>query len=226
MTAHDWWPDELAHAGTEHLDPSYVEGYDAKAQTDWADDVERLLALGIGPESTVVDLGAGTGTFAQAIRPYVGEVVAVDVSPAMVEHMRANGVEAVRAGLLTYDGPPVDAVVSRNVLHHLPDFWKAIALDRVARMLRPGGIFLLRDIVYAFEPSEIDRIDAWLAGAPDDPAQGWTRAQLAGHVRDEHSTFTWLLEPILEHAGFEIRDRWTSEGGIYASYWCIRCSPA
>ena len=197
----------------------YVATYDAKAQTDWSDDIATLLESGIGPASTVVDLGAGTGAFAHALSPYVARVVAADVSPAMVAHMRASGLDAVRAGLLTYDGPAVDAVVSRHVLHHLPDFWKAVALERIAQMLRPGGILLLRDIVYAFDPRDVEpRIDAWLDGAPNDPAQGWTRAQLAEHVRDEHSTFTWLLEPMLERAGFEIRRRETSDSGIYARY--------
>ncbi len=35
---------------------------------------------------------------------------------------------------------------------------------------------------------------------------GWTRPELAEHVRDEHSTFTWLLEPMIERAGFDISD--------------------
>lgn len=227
MSTPDWWLDETGHAGPEHLDPSYVAGYDAKAQTDWSDDIATLLELGIGAESTVLDLGAGTGAFAQAIQPHVARVIAVDVSPAMVAHMRANGLDGVHAGLLTYDGPPADAVVSRNVLHHLPDFWKAVALDRIAQLLRPGGVFLLRDIVYAFDPRDIEpRIEAWHAGAADDPSRGWTRGQLAEHVRDEHSTFTWLLEPMLDRAGFEIRERWTSDGGIYAAYRCERRSPS
>lgn len=223
--ARDWWLDETAHAGPEHLDPAYVSGYDAKAQTDWSDDIVTLRELGIGAESTVLDLGAGTGSFAAAIAPHVARVIAVDVSPAMVAHMRAQGVDAVHAGLLTYDGPSVDAVVSRNVLHHVPDFWKAIALERIAQLLRPGGAFLLRDIAYAFAPRDAEQaIEAWLRNAADDPARGWTREQLAEHVREEHSTYTWLLEPMLERAGFQIRTRWTSEGGIYAAYCCVRCS--
>jgi SAM-dependent methyltransferase len=221
----DWWLDEIAHAGQEHLDAAYVAGYDAKAQTDWSDDIATLRGLGIGGESTVLDLGAGTGSFAIAIRPHVARVIAVDVSPAMVELMRARDIDAVHAGLLTYDGPTVDAVVSRNVLHHLPDFWKAIALERIANLLRPGGVLLLRDIVYAFEPRDAERaIETWLGNASSDPAEGWTREQLAEHVRDEHSTFIWLLEPMLARAGFEIRHRWSSDGGIYATYCCVRCS--
>jgi hypothetical protein len=37
-------------------------------------------------------------------------------------------------------------------------------------------------------------------------------------VRDEHSTFTWLLEPMIERAGFRIEDAAYSQDAIFASY--------
>lgn len=221
----NWHLDELAHAGSEHLDPEYVVAYDRKSPTDWSEDVAQLLALGVRATSTVVDLGAGTGTFARAIAPHVARVIAVDVSEAMVAAMRKHGVEAVRAGFLSYEheGEPPDAVFTRNSLHHLPDFWKAVALERIARLLRPGGVLLLRDIVYSFEPREAEQaINSWLNSAPTDASKGWTAAQLAEHVREERSTFTWLLEPLIEHVGFEIRERWLSPNRIYAAYTCVR----
>jgi SAM-dependent methyltransferase len=172
----------------------------------------------------VVDLGAGTGAFALAVAPHVARVVGVDVSEAMVQLMRARGVEAVRAGFLDYEheGEPPAAVFTRNALHHLPDFWKVIALNRVAGMLRPGGVLLLEDLVYSFDPRAADRAIAdWLAGAPVDSSAGWTAQELAEHVREEHSTFDWLLEPMLERAGFAIRERQLSESGAYATYACV-----
>ena len=57
---------------------------------------------------------------------------------------------------------PADVVYSRYALHHLPDFWKVMALHRVRAMLRPGGIFRLWDVAYGFSPDEADeRIEAW-----------------------------------------------------------------
>ncbi|MGI8478548.1 MAG: class I SAM-dependent methyltransferase [Gaiellaceae bacterium] len=220
-----WRLDELAQAGPEHLDAEYVAAYDRKSPTDWSEDVAQLHALGVGTTSTVVDLGAGTGAFARAVAPYVARVIAVDVSAAMVAAMRKQGVEAVRAGFLSYEheGDPPDAVVTRNALHHLPDFWKVAALERIARLLQPGGVLLLRDIIFSFEPGEASAaIDSWLASAPNDPSSGWTAAEFAEHVREEHSTFTWLLEPMIERVGFAIRGRWLSPNGIYAAYSCIR----
>lgn len=220
-----WRFDELAHAGLEHLDHAYAARFDDKSPTDWSDTVEQLLALGIDATSTVVDLGAGSGSFALALAPHVARVVSVDVSPAMVALLEARGLEAVRAGFLGYrhDGPRPDAVHTRNALHHLPDFWKAVALRRVAELLRPGGVLVLADLVYSFELDRVEEtIEAWLAAAPGDPLRGWTAAELAEHVRTEHSTFTWLLEPMLDRAGFDIRTSWTSPSGIYASYACVR----
>lgn len=56
----------------------------------------------------------------------------------------------MNAGFLGYAhaGPPADGVYSRNALHQIPDFWKALALHRIARMLRPGGVLRLRDLIY------------------------------------------------------------------------------
>ena len=65
------------------------------------------------------------------------------------------------------------------------------------------------------------RIEDWLADAAPTPVEGWTRAELETHVRDEHSTFAWLHESLLEHAGFEIVER-DVRGGIYATYVCRR----
>lgn len=232
MARPDWYLDELAHAGEEHLDAAYIATYDRKAGTDPAVDVALLRTLGMDETSVLVDLGAGTGTFALAAAPHCGRVVAVDVSPAMLaalrakaQHLGLTNIEIAHAGFLSYEhqGPLADFVYSRNALHHLPDFWKALALARVAALLRPGGVLFLRDLVYSFAPSEADSaIEAWLAGAASRPEDGWTRAELATHLREEYSPFGWLLEPMLERAGFVIRDLEVSPSKIYAAYTCVK----
>lgn len=232
MQQPDWYLDELAHAGDEHFDPAYIATYDQKAGTVPTEDVEALRELGLGATSVLVDLGAGTGTFALAAAPHCRRVVAVDVSPAMLAAAAANAdglgltnVETVHAGFLSYAhrGDPADFVYSRNALHHLPDFWKGLALARVAEMLRPGGILFLRDLVFCFDPSDAGGIiEGWLARAPANPEEGWTRPELATHVRDEYSTFSWLLEPLLERAGFAIREAQYRASGTFAAYICIK----
>ncbi|MEM7285102.1 MAG: class I SAM-dependent methyltransferase [Actinomycetota bacterium] len=169
MTRPDWWLDEQLHAGAEHLDPSYVAGYDAKSQVDPTPDIDALVALGLGEGSTVVDI-----------------------------------------------------VHTRNALHQIPDFWKVIALQRIHDVLGPGGILRLRDLVFDLEPDAIgEGIDEWKAGAVDDPPRGYTAPEFAEHVRAEHSTFTWLLEPALERVGFDIVDREVGRN-VCAAYTCRR----
>ncbi|WP_027932870.1 class I SAM-dependent methyltransferase [Amycolatopsis thermoflava] len=215
-----WMLDELAHAGPEHLDPGFVAGFDRKqGRPDPSED----LALLDG--HTVVDLGAGTGRFAMAAAKRFDRVVAVDVSPAMLAVIRSAGlpnVECVQAGFLTYEhrGEPADAVFTRHALHQLPDFWKAIALHRIAGMLRPGGLLRLRDLIYDFQPGETETVlRDWFDQAVTDPEVGYTRDDLAEHVRTEHSTFRWLLEPMLDAAGFEVLDVQFT-GRVFGAYTC------
>jgi ubiquinone/menaquinone biosynthesis C-methylase UbiE len=226
-----WWPDERKYAGAEHLDPLYVAGYERKAGFDPTEDLEALRLHGLGANSTVVDLGAGTGTFAVAAAGSCRQVVAVDVSPAMVAALRErvedlglDNVTVVEAGFLSYEheGPPADVIFTRNALHQLPDFWKAIALQRMASILRPTGILRLRDLVFDFDPAEADEhIEAWMSGAVTDSATGWTAEELAAHVRGEFSTYSWLLDAMLARTGFDIVDR-TFRRSAYGAYTCRR----
>jgi SAM-dependent methyltransferase len=223
----DWWLDEVGYAGAEHLDADFVAGYDAKQRFDPAADVEALVARGLAPRTRLLDLGAGTGTFTVAAAATGADVVAIDVSPAMIAHLteRCTGLANVtveRAGMLSHrhDGEPFDFVYCRNALHQLPDFWKVIALRRVAGWLHSGGVLLLRDLVYDVAPDEIEpTFERWFARAVTDVAAGYTADDFAEHVRTEHSTFAWLLEPMLERTGFTIEDRQVRVG-VYAAYTC------
>jgi ubiquinone/menaquinone biosynthesis C-methylase UbiE len=227
-----WYPDEVAHAGHEHLDPEYVTGYDRKAHTDWQGELAVLRGYGLGSDADqcLIDLGAGTGKLALAAAPLCRRVVAVDVSPAMlaivraeVERQQVDNVECVRAGFLSYQhsGRPADFIYSRHALHQLPDLWKAVALRRMTTMLKPGGILRVRDLLFSFEPGETEHaVEAWLAGAARTSARGWTRTELEEHLRTEYSTFTWLFEPMLERAGFAIHEAEYDPSRIYAAYVC------
>jgi ubiquinone/menaquinone biosynthesis C-methylase UbiE len=227
-----WMLDELAHAGPEHLDPDFVAGYERKqGYPDPSEDLAVLAAHGLDETSTVVDLGAGTGRFSLAAARRFGQVTAVDISPAMLRFLRERATAAgvanltcVQAGFLSYQhpGPPADAVYTRNALHQLPDFWKAMALDRIAGMLRPGGVLRLHDLIYDFQASEAEAVfERWLEGAATDPARGYTAADFAEHIRTEHSTFRWLLEPMLAVAGFEIVTA-DFRGSVYGAYTCCK----
>jgi SAM-dependent methyltransferase len=226
MTTPAWFPDETAYAGRENFDEAHVARYDGKEDADADAEVRLLQDAGMTRSSRVVEFGPGTGQFTVCVARSCAHVTAVDVSPVMLERLEARvrgqeNVDVVRAGFLSYvhEGPPADVVYSRLALHHLPDFWKAIALTRLRQILRPGGLLRLWDVVYDFDPSDaVDRIEAWCASGTDAVDTGWTRAELEEHVRDEHSTFTWLLEPILARAGFATLDAEHSADGIWAKY--------
>lgn len=223
-----WLLDELSVAGRENLDPGHVARYDAKEDAGAAAEVALLEGHGLARDSLIVEFGSGTGQFTVAAAPRCGRVVAVDVSEPMLERLRTKvaelgleNVEAVRAGFLTYEhaGPAADFAYSRYALHHLPDFWKALALSRIHRLLRPGGLLRLWDVVYDFDPAEAEeRIEAWCASGGEGVESEWSRAELEEHVRDEHSTFTWLLEPMFSRCGFEIVAGEHSDDGIFARY--------
>ncbi|WP_062206100.1 class I SAM-dependent methyltransferase [Streptomyces sp. NBRC 109706] len=227
-----WLLDELTHAGPEHLDEEFVANFDRKQGfPDPGDDIEALRRHGVETTGTVLDLGAGTGRFTFAAAAVFRRVIAVDISPAMVralsrraEEGEFDGVDVVRAGFLSYghEGGAPDAIHTRHALHQLPDFWKTIALRRMAELLRPGGVLRVRDLVYDFAPAEADTVFAdWLAGASDDAHLGYTAEDYAEHIRTEHSTYRWLFEPMLDAAGFEIAEA-HYEGRLFGTYTCVR----
>lgn len=112
-----------------------------------------LALLGLLPTQwTVADLGCGTGNAAELLAPLVRRVVAVDQSPPMLQAARKRlarfpNVEFVEGGLEAIPLPPasVDAAVCLLVLHHLPD--PSRACREMARIIRPGGVVLIADMV-------------------------------------------------------------------------------
>lgn len=225
-----WLPDEMVTIGRENLDADHVARYDDKEDAGAREEVGLLKEFGLGVKSTVVDLGAGTGQFSLTVAAHCSRVAAVEISPAMLARLRSkvaaagvSNVDVVEAGFLTYEhsGPPADFVYSRWALHHLPDLWKALALRRIRAFLRPGGLLRLSDIVFSFGLDDMEeRIEAWCATLPLEPPSpdDWSRADIEEHVRDEHSTFTWVLEPMLERSGFQIERADYSADQVRAEY--------
>ena len=75
------------------------------------------------------------------------------------------------------------------------------------------------DVVYNFEHAQAeDGLEAWCASSGPDGEEGWSRAELEEHARDENSTFTWLLEPMMVRSGFRIEQSTYSDDGVFARY--------
>ena len=73
-------------------------------------------------------------------------------------------IEFLPGGFLTYwhGGAPLGCTVSQIALHHLPDFWKQIALLRIASMLSEGDKLCVRYVVYSFDPRSHEKYFEWI----------------------------------------------------------------
>ncbi|MER3434228.1 MAG: SAM-dependent methyltransferase [Leptolyngbya sp. ERB_1_1] len=211
----DWYFSEYNMAGVDFEDAAQVEVFDLKQLSSTPEKEQALVSrLGISSEQTVIDLGAGTGTFAIQAALTGATIYAIDISQAMLTYAQnkaqkagVTNIQFHQAGFLTYEhcGHLADLVVTKAALHILPDFWKMIAFLKVASMLKPGGRFFLRDVIFSFPPVEYETaINAWIKRAAKPEGEGWTKQDYEMHVREEHSTFAWIIEGMLKQAGFNI----------------------
>lgn len=234
MTLPAWFYNELQQIGVDFEDTAQVEVFDRNQKSSTVE-VERSLIerLGISKGHIVIDLGAGTGTFAIQAALAGADVYAVDVSPVMLDYARQKAgkanvinIEFNHSGFLTYEHKAelADFIVTKFALHHLPDFWKMLAFLRMASMLKDEGILYLRDVIFSFHPAEYQsHIEAWIEKVAKPPGEGFTRLDFETHIREENSTFGWVIEGMLKRAGFEIveADYLAPE---YAQYVCKKIS--
>lgn len=99
----------------------------------------------LAPGARVLEIGAGTGQDSACFQREGFAVVAADLSPAMVEHCRAKGIEAHVMDFLHLNFPAgsFDAVFAMNCLLHVPNADLPSVLAAVRAVLRPGGLFFV-----------------------------------------------------------------------------------
>jgi 2-polyprenyl-3-methyl-5-hydroxy-6-metoxy-1,4-benzoquinol methylase len=207
MLARDWYYNERRRIGLDHAVASiYGGGDDADLQARAA-----LTMLGVKPGWRVADIGCGNGVLACEAALLGAVVDAIDISPAMLSLTELHACDrraAVRtqpAGLLSFAYQPnsYDLIVSEFTLHHLPDFWKAVALSRIFAALKPGANFYLRDIVFASMPDGLERnVEQWADF--NSKNHDFERDSVITHMREENSTFGWVMERMLTEVGFTL----------------------
>lgn len=130
--------------------------------------------------------------------------------------------EDVTPGPPCHEGEPLDAISTSMALHHLPDFWKQKALQRLNGMLKDGGRFFLMDVVFSEENCE-SNIQAWIDKLTRNVGPNMAE-DISRHVRKEYSTFTWIMGGLLARAGFRI-DNAAYADGVVARYLCTKITP-
>ena len=186
--------------GQYHFTPErYLELVQAEVP-DYETLQERTAdaAARAGPRD-VLELGVGTGETARRVleRHPDARLVGIDESTPMLEHARAllPASADLRLGRLQDALPPgpFDAVVSALVVHHLTPVEKRDLFARIASVLRPGGVFVLADVVVPDRPEDVvtpiedgydlpdrlaDQLD-WLREAGLAPEVVWSARDLA-----------------------------------------------
>jgi SAM-dependent methyltransferase len=234
MRHRDWIYDDRHQVGLDFSDRGEVAEYDRKQADGSGDNAALLAILALKPEDVIVDLGCGTGAFICAAARIARRALAIDISEAMLEATAARAkalgltnLECTKASFLTWDASAheADVIVSKFALHHLPDFWKAVALRRMYEALKPGGRLFIRDVVFSCRPEEIEAtIENWIVWT--EAHTGYRRADIVRHMREEHSTFGWIMEGLLAAAGFRIIRSDYDPGMTYADYLLIKPTQA
>jgi SAM-dependent methyltransferase len=141
-----------------------ADAYVTSAVHKQASDLERARALiELRGDERLLDIATGGGHTALFFAPYVREVVATDLTPAMLaaaeRYITEQGVANVRfeqadAEALPFGDEEFEIVTCRVAPHHFGDVRKFVR--EVARVLRPGGQFLLIDTIAPEDPA-LDR---------------------------------------------------------------------
>jgi SAM-dependent methyltransferase len=163
--------------------------------------VDRALRdlLGAG-EGTCLEVGCGTGVHAATIRELGRVPVGIDLSAGMLRHAQGR-LPAARADaehLPVRDGS-VGAAIAMMVHTDMPDY--PAVLREVARVLRPGGVFVHVGVHPCFCGGFADRADPWAVVIRPGYLDGhWTKASWTDQgVRDKVGASHWPL-PDLFHA--------------------------
>jgi ubiquinone/menaquinone biosynthesis C-methylase UbiE len=186
------------------LEPEVMDTADEAAQYDAMDHrepnaafVARLLAL--NASGRMLDLGTGPGHIPLLVCDAVPgcTVTGIDLSREMLAIAERRRLASPHAGRITYrlaDAKALpfadatfDAVFSNTILHHIPD--PRPFLREAARVLRPGGALLIRDLFRPPDERRLDDLVALHAGDATDPQRKMFRDSLmAALTPDELGT--------------------------------------
>ena len=158
---------QFKQAVQDQFAPS-AEAYVASSVHAHAEDLRRMVALvELRGDERVLDIATGGGHTALAFAPHVREVVATDLTPAMLaaaeRFITGQGVSNVRfepadAEALPFADASLDVITCRVAAHHFGDAGRFVR--EVARVLKADGRFILVDTIAPADPALDAFIDA------------------------------------------------------------------
>jgi SAM-dependent methyltransferase len=234
---------EAAHPSFRDVpEPTFCSGlYEGTAadydrfRLPYADGLVDLVRseLALNGTGQLVDLGAGTGQVARALRPFFKHVVAIDPEADMVEYGRArteregDGIEwrLARAEDVEFPSGSVDVVASGNAFHR---FDRPVVVANAVRWLPADGVIVVlwsdgplgRDEPWQLELARVR--DEWLerSGASARIPEGWERGEYTDEVVLRDAGFDRQVEHIMR-----VRHTWTVEtilGFLHATSFASR----
>ena len=227
----DWMYDEFSQVGVDYSAKGNVNIYDEQMESfrDYEEETKAFIQkLNVSDpnELTAIDIGCGTGAFSISASKYFKKIHAVDISKEMLNTAskkaitsNIKNIEFHNSGFLQFQpNKQVDIVYTKLAFHHMPDFWKQAALLNMNKMLKPGGIMLLFDVVFKFDPAYEKNTNAMLEEMLKKFSKDFVE-ETKIHIKDEYSTFDWILKGMIERAGFKI-EKTDMEDTFLVEYFC------
>ncbi len=223
---------EFKQVGTDYSDTLNIESYDKKMQKsrDYKKEAEYILEkLDVPKNSSVLEIGTGTGHFAIEVSRYFKEVTAYDVSGKMLgyakkkaETKKITNVKWINSGFLSLEAEEeFDAIVTKYAFHHLPDLWKYAAIKKMYNTLKKDGRIFLADVIFSFDMDDYEEnLNKWIEHTKEQFKDDKISEEVEVHIREEYSTFDWVIERMLTDTGFEFEIIANDE--FYKEYLCVK----